>query len=87
MVPMSPNRVVLAEQSAGHTLQRVHQPRDGQRRRVLDQQVHMLNLAVVLHQGCAQVGAHALKHTPEKLDVLSVQHLAPIFCHEDQVNM
>lgn len=77
---------LLAQHPAAHTLEVVHQRRHRERRRVLDQQVHMVRLAVELQQ----LEAHLLGDTQtDRLHPVqrsTAQGLAPILHDEHQVN-
>src|SRR5690606_5660958 len=70
-----------------HALQRVHQRRHRNLRRVLHQQVDVIVLAIHLDQACFEVGAHLGEHPTQEVEVLPCQHSTPILGHEDQVNM
>jgi len=84
---MGADPVALAQPAGGDALERVHQPGDRDVRRVGDEQVDVVVLAVRLDQLGAEVGAHAGEHRPEGVQVLAGQDPAPILGHEDQMHV
>lgn len=79
-------RELLAQHPAAHTLEVVHQRRHRERWRVLDQQMHMVRLAVQLHQLEAHLLGKAQADLPHPVQRRTAQGLAPILHDEHQVN-
>ena len=68
-------------------LQAIHQRAQRDLRRVVDEQVDVITLAVELDQLGIEVFAHVGKDAMEAVEVLLPEHPAPVFGHEDQVSM
>jgi hypothetical protein len=87
VLAVSPDPVVLLQPPRRHALERVHQPRDRDLRRVGDQQVHVVVVTIALHQPRAEVGAHVREHPTEQVKMVARQHPTPILGDEDHVHV
>jgi len=87
VLPVGTDPVPLAEPPGGHSLEGVHQRRNRDLGRVLDQQVHVIILAVALREHRAEVLADLPEHVGQVADHLPGEDTTPVLCHEDQVNV
>src|SRR5215204_984455 len=87
VLPVGADPVALAQLPRGDALEGVHQPGDGDLRRVGHEQVHVVVLAVHLDELGAEVGAHTGEHRTQGVQVLAGQNPAPILGHEDQMHV
>ena len=78
---------LFAQQSTGHALEAVHEVGDGDLGRVLDQQMHVIVLAVHLDQLRLEVGAGLGEDDAQPVDGIAVEHPATILRHKDQMHM
>ena len=87
VIPVGTDPVPLPEPAGGHAFQGVHQRRDGHLGRVLDQQVHVVILAVALREYGAEVLADLPEDLREIADHLPRENATPVFRHEDQMHV
>ena len=87
MLAVGADLVPRAEPAGGDCCGGVRQRGDGCLRRVLDQQVYVVVLPVVLHQGRAEVLAGFDEHLPQVGGVFSGEYAMPVSGHEGQVGM
>ncbi len=81
---MRADREFLPQPPRGDTFEGVHQRGHGHLRRVFDQQVHVVVLAVALDQYRTEVCTYLREHGLESVMVSTRQYRAPIFGDEDQ---
>ena len=74
-----------SQHSAGHTLERVHQMRQRDLRRIPNQQVDVVVLSVHLDKFGVEVGAYSGENRSKSVDRVSVQYSVSILCDEDQM--
>ena len=79
--------VLLPDQAGGDAFEAIHQARNGHLRRVGDQQMHMIPLAVEFFQGRFEVLAHVGKDGSQVLQDFFREDQPPIFGHEHQMHM
>lgn len=77
---------LLPEHPRADALEVVRQGRHGDRRRVLDQQVHMVCLAVQLQQLEAHLLGNAQAHLPHPIQSRAAQDLAAVLHDKHQMD-
>lgn len=80
-------REILPQQPAGDALQAVYQSRNGQLRRIVNQQVNVVWLAIELDQGHAKILADLTGVTLHRDQVFMLKNVLPVFRREHQVRM
>ena len=78
---------LLTQQPGRNPFERCDQIRQRHFWRVIDQQMHMIMLAVEFHQLGIKILTHACHDQVHSIKVLSLEHITPIFCYEYQMNM
>ncbi|MBB4743057.1 hypothetical protein BJY16_006516 [Actinoplanes octamycinicus] len=78
---------LLAQAAGGDALERVDQPSDSRLGWEVDQQVHVIVLAVELDQLCLEVGADVAHDRLHPNLVLVGEHLVSELRHENQVDV
>ena len=78
--------LALSQPAGGDACEGVYKPRDGNLGWVAHEQMDMVVLAIHLDQFCAKV-AHTLVNTSWSVQVLAVQHSAPILGYEDKCTL
>jgi hypothetical protein len=75
------------EADGGYALEAVHQRGDRRGWRILDQQMHVVVLAIARPKLGAKIGADFGKDGSDFLDGRAIEYMSTIFCHKDQVDM
>lgn len=78
---------LFSQQPGRHTFERSDQAGQGHLGRVVDQQMHMIMFAVELHQLSLKVLADAGQDGVHGLQVLLLEHIAPVLGNEYQMHM
>ena len=78
---------LLAQQPRRDTLERSDQIGQGHLGRVVDQQVYVIVFAVELHQLGIKIFADACDNQLHGIEMLLLEHIAPILGYEYQMNM
>lgn len=73
--------------SAADALQAVHEPRERHSWRVLDQQMHMVILAIEFNQPGLEVFAHLCGGFADDFNGAIAEHPTPVLCDKDQMHM
>lgn len=87
--PVSPRdvRSHLPQAPAGDALEAVHQNRHRDLGWIVHQKMHMIVLSIHLNQIGLKIPAHAGEDAAKGVQGSSVEHMPPIFCHEDQMDV
>ena len=78
-------RSLLSEHSARYDPERVHQMRNRNLRRILNEQVDVMILGIHLDKFCLEVRANVGEQPSKSLDSISIEYSMPTLCDEDQV--
>src|SRR3989304_3135933 len=79
--------VLLPHEATGYAFQAIHQRRHRHLWRIVHQQVHMILLAVELHQLRLEVAANLGEDAAQVVENGFGEHATPIFCHKDQMDV
>lgn len=87
VVAVGSHVVVLPQISGRNPFEAVHQFRHRHFRWVLDEEVHVVVLAVELDEVCSEVHAHAVDHGSKKVEHVASENVASVLSHKDQVDV